>query len=72
MLASPLPRLCHLACRVVAAARARVARRTRPAPIAVAVGAVPDASRSRADLLLENALLRHQLVALSRTTKRPG
>jgi hypothetical protein len=28
-------------------------------------------ARSRADLLLENALLRHQLVVLSRTTKRP-
>jgi len=31
----------------------------------------PDATRSRSALLLENALLRHQLVVLSRAVKRP-
>ena len=71
MFASPLPRRRHLACRVVDAARVRIARLTRPAPIAVAVGAAADATRSRADLLLENALLRHQLVVLGRAVKRP-
>ena len=71
MFASPLPRRRHLARPVVAAVRARVARLTRPVPIAVAVGAAADATRSRSDLLLENALLRHQLVVLVRTVKRP-
>jgi hypothetical protein len=32
---------------------------------------VADATRSRSALLLENALLRHQLVVLSRSVKRP-
>ncbi len=71
MIAALLPGLGHLARRVVATARARVARWTRPAPIAVAVGAAADATRGRSDLLLENALLRHQLAVPSRTTKRP-
>jgi len=71
MFASPLPRRRHLARPVVAAVRARVAPLTRPVPIAVAVGAAADATRSRSDLLLENALLRHQLVVLVRTVKRP-
>ena len=46
-------------------------RWTRPIPLAVAAGAAADATRSRSALLLENALLRHQLVVLSRSVKRP-
>jgi putative transposase len=71
MSANPLPRLRHLARRLLAAARARVARWTRPIPLAVVVGVAADATQSRSDLLLENALLRHQLVVLSRAAKRP-
>ncbi len=71
MIAALLPRLRHLARRVVTTARARVARWMRPAPIAVAAGAAADAMRSRSDLLLENALLRHQLAVLRRSVKRP-
>src|SRR5690349_4652350 len=71
MIANPLPRLRHLARRFLAATRAKVARWTRPIPLAVAVGAAADATRSRSDLLLENALLRHQLVGLNRTATRP-
>ena len=71
MIASPLPRLRHLARRFLAATRARVAQWTRPIPLAVAVGAAADATRSRSDLLLENALLRHQLAILSRSIKHP-
>lgn len=71
MIATPLPCLRHLARRFLDATRARVARWTRPAPLAIAVGAATDATRSQADLLLENALLRHQLVVLSRSAKRP-
>ena len=71
MIANPLPRLRHLERRFLAATRARVAHWMRPVPLAVAVGAAADATRSRSDLLLENALLRHQLVVLSRSAKRP-
>jgi len=71
MIAIPLPRLRRLACRLVAAARARLARWTRPAPLAVAAGAAADATRSSSELLLENALLRHQVAVLGRTAKRP-
>jgi len=71
MIATPLTRLRHLARRFLAAARTRVAQWTRPAPLAVAVGAAADATRSRTALLLENALLRHQLIVLNRSVKRP-
>jgi putative transposase len=71
MIANPLRRLRHLARRFLVATRARVARWARPIPVAVAVGAAADATRTRSDLLLENALLRHQLVVLSRSVKRP-
>ena len=71
MVANPLPRLWGLARRCLAASRARVARWTRPLPLAVAVGAAADATRSRSDVLPENALLRHQLVVLGRAAKRP-
>src|SRR3954454_9945427 len=71
MIVTPLTCLRHLARRFLAAARARVTRWTRPAPLAVAAGAAADATRSRSALLLENALLRHQLVVLSRSVKRP-
>ena len=71
MIASPLPRLRGLAHGFLSAARARIARWTRPVALEIAVGAAADATRSRAVLLLENALLRHQLVVLSRTAERP-
>src|SRR3954452_23880899 len=71
MIVTPLTCLRHLARRFLAAARTRVTRWTRPIPLAVAAGAAADATRSRAALLLENALLRHQLVVLSRSVKRP-
>ena len=71
MIATHLKRLRHLARRFLAAARARVTRWTRPTPLAVTAAAAADATRSRSALLLENALLRHQLVVLSRSIKRP-
>ncbi len=71
MIATPLPRLRHLARRFLAATRARFTRWTQPSPLALAAGAAADAARSRSDLLLENALLRHQLLVLGRTARRP-
>src|SRR5436309_2387124 len=43
----------------------------RPSRVAPTLGAVRDLARSRAELITENALLRHQLVILQRQVKRP-
>ena len=56
----------------VDAIRTRVGQRTTPRPVALAVGLAADLTRSRGDLLLENALLRQQLLVLRRTVKRPA
>jgi hypothetical protein len=71
MLATSLTRLRHLARRFLATARTRATRWTRPTPLAVAAGAAADATRGRSALLIENALLRHQLAVLSRSVTRP-
>src|SRR5215212_6116841 len=55
----------------VDALRTRVSRWTRPGPVALAAGLAADLTRSRGDLLLENALLRQQVLVLRRTAKRP-
>ena len=44
---------------------------TKPIVNTVPIGAVTDLTRRRSDLLLENTLLRHQLVVLQRQSKRP-
>jgi putative transposase len=44
---------------------------TKPLAETVPMGAVTDLTRHKSDLLLENALLRHQLVVLQRQSKRP-
>jgi hypothetical protein len=43
----------------------------KPTTILLAMGATADPSRSRADLMVENALLRQQLIVLHRQIKRP-
>jgi transposase InsO family protein len=43
----------------------------KPTTVMLAIGAITDLSRSRADLLVENALLRQQLIVLRRQIKRP-
>jgi putative transposase len=43
----------------------------KPTTVSLAIGALTDLSRSRADLLVENALLRQQLIVLRRQIKRP-
>ncbi len=44
---------------------------TKPATPALVSGALSDLPRSRADLVVENALLRQQLIVLKRQIKRP-
>jgi putative transposase len=41
----------------------------KPTTVSLAIGALSDLSRSRADLLVENALLRQQLIVLRRQIK---
>ena len=60
-----------LACRALTAARRRISTWTQPVPLAIAAGAVADSTRSKRDLVVENALLRHQLLVLGRTATRP-
>ncbi len=44
---------------------------TKPSVQSIALGSLSDSTRSRADLLAENALLRQQLIILKRQIKRP-
>lgn len=46
-------------------------RRTRPHTLSLTVGALTDVTRTRSDLIAENALLRQQLIVLRRQVKRP-
>lgn len=46
-------------------------RWTKPSTASIAAGALTDMTRSRADLIAENAMLRQQLVVLMRQVKRP-
>ena len=70
MLAHGLARLRRLARRCADTVRARVSRWTKPRPRSLAMGLATDLVRPRQELLLENALLRQQVIVLSRTTKR--
>jgi hypothetical protein len=44
---------------------------TKPVTLALVAGILSDTKRSRADMVAENALLRHQLIVLRRQVKRP-
>jgi putative transposase len=55
----------------VDAIRTPASRWTKPCSLALATGLATDLTRSRGELLLENALLRHQVLVLRRTVKRP-
>ncbi len=50
----------------------RCSRRwTKPAEVSITAGSLFDLTRSRRDLLAENAMLRQQLIVLNRQAKRP-
>jgi putative transposase len=44
---------------------------TKPATVPLVAGAVTDITRNRQELVVENAILRHQLIVLKRQGKRP-
>jgi hypothetical protein len=49
----------------------RVKHWTKPATSVLIIDALSDLTRSRTDLVVENALLRQQLIVLNRQIKRP-
>ncbi len=49
----------------------RVKHWTKPAISVLIIGTILDLTRSRTDLVVENALLRQQLIVLNRQVKRP-
>ena len=51
--------------------RRRLLAATRPAVAPLAVGTLADLARSKPTLVAENAFLRHQLIILHRSVKRP-
>jgi putative transposase len=51
--------------------RQRLKQWTKPVTATLLTGALPDMTRSRADLITENVLLRQQLIVLKRQVKRP-
>ena len=71
MLTHGIARLRQFARRCVDMVRVGVSQWTKPRTPSLAMGLAADVFRSRRDLLLENALLRQQVIILSRTTKRP-
>jgi hypothetical protein len=48
-----------------------IKQHTRPLTTELVIGALSDTTRSRVDLIAENALLRQQLIVLGRQIKRP-
>jgi hypothetical protein len=72
MLAQILHRVHDLADAAVRAIRRRLGSALRPATTSsLVLGTAADLMRSRTELVAENALLRHQLIVLARSTKRP-
>ena len=49
----------------------RVRQWTKPTTSALVIGSLVDMTRSRSDLIAENAMLRQQLIVLNRQIKRP-
>ena len=49
----------------------RIKHWTKPASLVLIIGILSDLTRSHIDLVVENALLRQQLIVLNRQIKRP-
>ena len=57
--------------RFISRVKQHIKQRTRPATTSIAFGSLSDATRSHRDLIIENAMLRQQLIVLNRQVKRP-
>ena len=67
-----LPHLKRLFRSCVAMLSSRFARCTKPLTSSLLLGSLADLSRSKSQLIAENALLRKPLIMLSRQVKRPA
>ena len=56
----------------VSVLRTRFAHWTKPLTSSLPLGSLADLTRSKAELMAENALLRQQLIILKRQVKRPA
>jgi putative transposase len=56
--------------RFVSCVKQHVKQWSKPAIASIAVGSLSDLKRSRRDLIIENAMLRQQLIVLNRQVKR--
>ena len=57
--------------KVINFVKEQIKRLLKPAPLAIVAGALTDLPRTKSDLILENAILRQQVIILKRTVKRP-
>ena len=57
--------------RYISRVKKHIKQWTRPATASIVIGLLSDASRSHRDLIVENAMLRQQLIVLKRQVKRP-
>lgn len=57
--------------KVVNFVKDQVKKLLKPEPVVIAAGALADLPRSKSDLIVENAILRQQVIVLKRTVKRP-
>jgi putative transposase len=57
--------------KVINRIKAQLKRLTKPATADIVGGALSDLPRSKTDLIVENAILRQQVIVLNRTVKRP-
>ena len=57
--------------RFVSRVKQPVKQWSKPAIASIAAGSLTDLKRSRRDLIIENAMLRQQLIVLNRQVKRP-
>ena len=71
MLLSPLSLICRGLTALASNVKQRLRRWTKPDNQSLALNAVLDLTRPKSELVLENALLRQQLIVLQRHAKRP-
>jgi len=57
--------------KVINVVKEQIKKLLKPAPVVIAAGALADLPRTKTDLIVENAILRQQVIVLKRTVKRP-
>ena len=56
---------------VINRVKAQLKKITKPATATLAISTITDLPRKKSDLIVENAMLRQQLIVLKRSVKRP-